>query len=291
MEIRKMHIMGLIAGLILLAVDAYLYFGIEKPNTNLSLFVGGIAFAVILLPFVISTILDSRREQNMAEMFLEFSRNLAESVNVGTPISKSIVNMSNKNYGNLSPYIKKLANQISLGIPVSRALENFARDVDNKIVYRAISLIREAERAGGEIDYILASVATSIAEVEKLKKERQAAISNLIVQGYIIFFVFIGIVLILEFNILPITKDIGGLSLGGGLNAASLTAMNTSGNNGYDPDALSTPFLYLLVTQGIFAGLTIGKLSEGSIKAGVKHSFIMATAAFLISTGAKVFFG
>jgi hypothetical protein len=39
-------------------------------------------------------------------------------------------------------------------------------------------------------------------------------------------------------------------------------------------------FLYLLVAQGFFAGLVIGKLGEGSIKAGVKHSFILMIASF-----------
>src|SRR3989338_5718187 len=115
-------------------------------------------------------------------MFLEFSRNLAESVNTGTPISKSIVNMRKKNYGALSPYITKLANQIELGIPVHQALQSFAYDVGSPVISRAIALIMEAERAGGEIDYILESVAGSISEVEKLKKERKAAIYGLVVQ-------------------------------------------------------------------------------------------------------------
>ncbi len=101
-------------------------------------------------------------------MFLEFSRNLTESVNIGTPVSKSIINMSRKKYGALTPYIEKLGNQISLGIPVHRAFENFARDVNNPVISRAVSLISEAERAGGEIDYILESVAQSISEIENL---------------------------------------------------------------------------------------------------------------------------
>jgi hypothetical protein len=46
-----------------------------------------------------------------------------------------------------------------------------------------------------------------------------------------------------------------------------------------------------LIVQGFFAGLVIGKLSEGSIKAGVKHSFILVVLAMLINASAKVFFG
>jgi hypothetical protein len=46
-----------------------------------------------------------------------------------------------------------------------------------------------------------------------------------------------------------------------------------------------------LLVQGLFAGLVIGKISEGSVKAGLKHSFIMVLAAFLVSTGTRIIFG
>jgi len=46
---------------------------------------------------------------------------------------------------------------------------------------------------------------------------------------------------------------------------------------------------YLLLAQGLFAGLTIGKLTEGSIKKGIKHSFVLMISSFLVSTGARLF--
>ena len=198
--------------------------------------------------------------------------------------------MKKKNYGLLSPYIEKLANQIELGISVNRALHNFARDVDNPVISRAVALITEAERAGGEIDYILESVAKSISEVEKLKKERKAAIYSLVVQGYIIFFIFIGIMLVMQFKILPLAAGASSLSIGAGLNPLQGAAgVNATGATGLTPEDLARQFLYLLLAQGLFAGLTIGKVAEGSLKAGIKHSFILTITAFLISTGANYF--
>ena len=78
--------------------------------------------------------------------------------------------MKGKNYGALSPFVRKLANQISLGIPVDRALQTFADSTGSSVISRAVALIKEAEKAGGEIDYILESTAKSISEIEKLKK-------------------------------------------------------------------------------------------------------------------------
>lgn len=286
MKLTKMHWFGIIFGLITLLLN--LIFFLRKEDINLFFFIGGISICIISLPFVISIVLENRREQEMSEMFLEFSRNLAESVTTGTPISKSIVNMSKKNYGSLTPYIRKLGNQIAIGIPVDRAFRNFSAEVNNPVISRAVTLISEAEKAGGEIDYILESVAKSIAEVEKLKKERKAAVYNLVVQGYIIFFIFIGIMLVMKFKIIPLTSGISSL---GAFSSTSVSSLASSTPPLTQPAAqgdISSSFLYLLIMQGLFAGLTIGKLTEGSLKAGIKHSFILTITAVLISSGASL---
>ncbi len=284
MKLKKTHWIGIVAGIVLIVIGSIFFFVQEQKN--LFYFIAGIGIVVIALPFIVSLVSESKREEEINALFLEFSRNLAESVITGTPISKSIVNISKKNYGPLSPSVSKLANQIALGIPVNQALQNFARDVDNPVITRAVGLISEAERAGGEIDYILDSVAKSISEVEKLKKERKAAISNLVVQGYIIFFIFIGIMLVMEFKILPLAVQITSFK-GVGASASALEAVSTN-TPVFTVDELTNLFLYLLMAQGFFTGFAIGKLTEGSLKAGIKHSFFLVVSAYLIATGVKL---
>jgi len=294
MKLKKINWIGIIFGAIMLLFD--LIFFASSEDKNLFLFLVGLAFSILSFPFVIEVMLENKREQEISEMFLEFSRNLAESVNTGTPISKSIINMKTKNYGALTPYVQKLANQISIGIPLTTALHTFAKDIGSPVVVRAVTLISEAEKAGGDIDYILDSSARSIAEIDKLKKERKAAISNLVVQGYIIFFIFIGIMLVMEFKILPLTAGVGavgGLNMGNmNFNTDSLENANSlSESSKISSEDMAAPFLYLLIFQGMFAGLIIGKLTEGSIKAGIKHSFILTVTAFLVSTGVRLLLG
>ncbi len=252
-------------------------------------FILGIAFIIGALPFLVSLFIATEKEKEKDKMFLEFSRNLVESVKSGTPISKSIVNIRGKDYGSLTPHVNKLANQISLGISVKTAFETFALDVKSKTISRAVTLISEAERAGGKIETILESVAKSVNQTEKLKKERKAAIYSLIVQGYIIFFIFIIIMLVMEFKILPLTTDLG---IGGGEGISDLGMdIGLSFGESLSIEKMARTFLYLLLVQGFFAGLTIGKLAEGKIKAGIKHSFILMALAWLVSTGVKAFLG
>jgi len=281
MKLGKTHWIGIIFALIIIIADIIFFRG--EP---MFFFLISISVVLIALPFVVSITIGSRVEQEKNERFLEFARNLAENVKGGTPIGQSILNMASKNFGSLTENIRKLANQISLGIPMSRSLQTFADDIGSNTVSRAITLIREAESSGGKIDNILDSVASSIYQIEKLKRERKAAISNLIAQGYIIFFIFIGIMLVMQFKILPLTADVG--------NVGSIS--DTSSFQGpageLDPDEaskLARPFLYLLIVQGVFSGLAIGKLAEGTVKAGIKHSFAMTVTAFLVATGARLF--
>jgi flagellar protein FlaJ len=280
MELKKSHLIGLIpAGAIIIASLFFM-------GSDLFFFMAGIGVITGALPFILSVMKEAKEANEKEEMFLEFARSLVESVKTGTPINRSILNIRNKPFGVLSPHIKKLANQISLGIPLNMALQTFSRDVNNKTVSRSITLIGQAERAGGDIGRILEDVAGAVSTSDKIKKERKAAISTLVVQGYIIFFVFMIIVLVMQFKIIPIIEGITGIS--GGLGAIGFGA---GGGGSINSQELSSSFLYLLMIQGLFSGLTIGKLSEGNVKGGVKHSFALVLISFLISTGANLIWG
>lgn len=278
MELKKIHWIGIISGIVIIGM-ALLFWG-----TKFFFFIFWFGILTGAAPFVFTAIQETRVAREKEEMFLEFTRNLVESVKTGTPISKSIVNMKKKPFGVLSRHIEKLANQISLGIPLRTALEIFAEDVNNNTISKTITLIGQAERAGGDIGGILESVAKAVTMSDKLKKERKAVISTLTVQGYIIFFVFMVIVLVMQFYIIPM---IAGIANVGGLGEAGVTG----GTESIAAIDVSKAFLYLLLIQGFFSGLTIGKLAEGEIKSGIKHSFALVALSFLVSAVANIFFG
>ena len=82
MRLKKMHYIGISFGMVVLAVAVYIFFILK--DKNLSFFLMGISCSVIILPFIIGLMIENRKEQDVAEMFLEFSRNLAESVATGS---------------------------------------------------------------------------------------------------------------------------------------------------------------------------------------------------------------
>jgi pilus assembly protein TadC len=278
MEIKKTHWFVVVISLIIISISVFIFSG------SFSIFLLGIGIMTGVSPFIYSLIMESVISAEKEEMFLEFARNLVESVKTGTPISKSIVNVKDKPYGYLTENIQKLANQISMGIPLSSALQTFSRDVNNPTVTRAITLIGQAEKAGGDISQILEAVANAVTLSDKLKKERKAAISTLVVQGYIIFIIFMIIILVMQFQILPM---VSGIAETGTLGSIGVGATGEQ----VGLAEVSTSFLYLLLIQGFFSGLAIGKLAENDIKAGLKHSFALVLISLLVSTGANVLFG
>lgn len=95
--------------------------------------------------------------------------------------------------------------------------------------------------------------------------------------------------LVMQFKIIPLSQEVQNIDSFEGSGDDEFGGLNIGGGPAIESEQLARPFLYMLIIQGIFSGLAIGKLSEGTIKAGVKHSFVMTITAFLIATGAKLF--
>jgi archaeal flagellar protein FlaJ len=288
LRINKSKVIGLIVALVI-ALLSFIFL----RDSQIFYFILGIAFVIAGLPFFIGLIIDGGIERKKEQMFLEFARDLVENVKAGTPISRSILNVRNKDYNVLNSYVDKLANQISLGISIQTSLNTFARDLRSPTINRSVTIISESEKAGGKIEEILESVVTSVSQIGRLKKQRRAAMYNLAVQGYIIFMIFIVIMIVMQYKVLPIAAKLGGDDGGiiGGSGGMPLNVAGLGMGEVVSPEKLAEPFIYLLLVQGFFAGLVIGKLSEGEVKAGIKHSFILVVLALLVSTGAKAFIG
>lgn len=93
----------------------------------------------------------------------------------------------------------------------------------------------------------------------------------------------------MQYKIIPLISSFNTGGLGTGLGSVLGTGAGGGGN--INTAELSNSFLYLILVQGFFSGLTIGKLSEGNIRAGIKHSFALVIFSFLITTGANLLFG
>jgi len=234
-----------------------------------------------------------RRERDLEEKFPEYVRNLVEAIKSGLSVSASIVHVSQIKYGALTPHVRKLANQVTWSIPLHRALANFANATGNKMIKRAIATVIEAKESGGSLEEVLETITTSVVEIKKIKEKRRTEIFAQVMQNYFIFFVFLSVMVVIQNILLPY---VSGLGVTPGSEAMASSMLERSATVDFSSPAafilslgrwfisLNGVFVMVAVVQGLFAGIVIGKLSEGNIKYGFKHSFILVVLGFIIMT-------
>lgn len=274
-KFKKEYLIGAGIGAFLLLIDV-LYFW--KTRWFLAMIV--LAISVAWSQFWLDFFKEQKRQKEIEEKFLEFVRALVGTAKSGISIPQALKQTADKDYGALTKYTKKLANQLEWGIPVHDALTTFSRDTGNAVIKRSVSIVIEAEKSGGDMENVLASVTDSVVHVKKMKAERRSETYSQMVQGYIVFFIFIGIMLLLQLKLFPTLEGMSG-TMETGLGSMGMLGGMFGEGEAADLDKI---FFSLLMIQGLFAGVMIGKFSEGTIKQGLVHSLALMTIAALIVT-------
>jgi len=275
-KFKPKYLIGISVGIFLIVFDILIFL---KTRWFLTFLI--ISLLIITIQFWLDLFKENKRQKAIEENFLEFVRSLVGTVRSGIAIPNAILHVSDKDFGALTPYVRKLANQIRLGIPIHEALLTFSRDTENNVIKRSISIVIEAEESGGDIEDVLESVTKSVVQVKRVKEERKTSTFSQVVQGYIIFFVFIAIMLVLQLKLFPTLTQFGS-SLGSGGVGFGLGL-----GGGAEEFNLDTIFVSMILIQGFFVGLMIGKFSEGQVKYGIKHSLALVVLALLIVTTVK----
>lgn len=215
-----------------------------------------------------------RKKKEVEEQFLVFIADLTEVIHSGMTLPLALQQISKKDYLALSPHVNSLAAQVDWGIPFQKALSIFAKKTDSSPIKRAVETIIQTYKAGGKIADTLESIGESLITLDKIKKERVASVHSQIITSYIIFFVFILILVILQIFLIPslLPTSLAGI---GGTSIAPIQQI------------FSQSFINFIIIQGLFAGLVTGKMAEGSIVAGVKHSVLLIAIGYTIFTFAS----
>ena len=295
-QTKKRHLVGILFAFLIILVDI-MYFPFTPWFTPLIV----VAITVAWLQYWVDFFIENNRQKQIENNFPDFVRNLVSAVKSGMPVSRAIVHVANTNYGPLTPYVKKLGNQVDWGIPLHKAFLIFSDSTDNNIIKRAISTMIEAETSGGNIEDVLDSITDSLVEIKKIKEKRKAAVFSQVVQSYVIFIVFLGVIVVIQNMLIPYVfelQDTGGepslifqhavtVVQKVSLDFSSLPNLVTSLSEWFF--SLNGLFLMLSVIQAFFAGIVIGILSEGNLKDGLKHSLILVTVAFFVMSLAQGF--
>ncbi len=228
--------------------------------------------------------------------FPNLVRDLADSARSGMSMPESIKIASKANYGKLTSEVKKMSNRLSWGTPFTRVMEIFGDSVkDSKLIKEELNIIKQSYEGGGDIPSTLDSVSRDMLMVKEAEAERSSMVKQHVFLMYGIFFMFLGIsVMIINVMVPMIGMDQGvhSDSLGfsftnpcDGVDAFPCDLFKSVGSMfGAAPTTLASYYIALffcvILIQGLCIGLITGQLGEGSVIAGVKHSMIMVFSSF-----------
>ncbi|MCK5023272.1 MAG: type II secretion system F family protein [Candidatus Aenigmarchaeota archaeon] len=212
-----------------------------------------------------------RMNKEIEEQFIIFITDLTQAIDSGMTLPIALKHSAKKDYRSLTPYVREINSKVDWGIPFEKTLKLFAKKMQSSPIKRSVSTIIETYKVGGKISDTLKAIGQSLIEINKIKQERSASVQSQIVTSYLIFFIFIFILVILKTFLIPAL---------GGMNTPTMGEME--GNPSVPIEVYTQAFINFIIVQGFFAGLATGKMAEGSIISGLKHSIVLISIGYTI---------
>lgn len=231
-----------------------------------------ICLLIAITPIGIAHHLYDRRRRRIERRFIDFMRDLVDVTSAGMTLAESLVAVSKRDYGALNEEVRKMAKMISWGIPFNDVMQRFAERTNSMLIKRTVSLIIQANISGGEFQEAIKMASRDATEMKILEEERRGNMLMYTIIVYIAFFVFLFVIFVLAKMFLPEFTRASEISATG-YPIASLSA-----------EEVKRIFFHSSIIQGFLSGLVAGKMGEGSVYLGIKHSAVLVAISYLLFT-------
>ena len=272
---ERQYLLYLISGGMAMACAAVAFFmGVDPTNIVI------LAFLLIIMPPGFFNLYETRRISRLEAEFPAMVRDISLSVKSGMTLKGAMSVAAGGQYGSLTRAIKQMDNAISWGVSFEDALLHFARKYPTSLIRRTVFTLIEASRMGGQLGEILEGIATDVEETKALEKRRSSETKPYLLVCYVSYFVFLAVILIMSYVFLPMMQESANVATGKALpGGLGQFAVSDAGLALYD-----RLFFHALVIQGFFAGIVTGKMAEGKVVAGLKHSVFFIIVAVIAYT-------
>ncbi len=222
------------------------------------------ATIIIIFPPAVLDHVEKRWKRAINERLPDLFMSVVQAQQTGMTLPQALEEASKRDYGPLTPELKKLVNQMSWGLSFEEALQKFESRVDTSLVHESIPLIIEASHSGGRVEKIFEPISKLIQTILTMKNERRAQTRPYIAIIYVAFYVFV-FTIILLFKTFFI--DMSGSPVIGFSALTSQEAWRI--------------FFHMTCMQAFFGGLVAGKMGEGTLSAGLKHTVILLASGYV----------
>ena len=249
---------------------------LEYLNVNLFLYwdFAFLALLILIGPIGIYSYLDIKKKREMQYRLPDFLIEVGDSLATGMNIFEAVKVAEKGNYGRLNPEVKKMKTQLSWNFSMKEVLFDFADRLKSAIAKRGVIEIDKGLIMGGNTPKILKAAAHEVDQVNQLEHQRKTTMSIYALVILVCFFVFLGIIMILNTTIFVSFFEIQ--------EKQALMASGTINLNIVDPIMLKYTLYSFVFSQSIGAGLLAGFMIEGKLSAGIRISCVLGIISIFV---------
>ncbi len=232
---------------------------------------------IAFTPYAVDITRAERKTRKYEEDFAAFLFELAELVRGGIDPLKGFQTLSEKSTGTITKFVQNSAKQLQIGYSFEQAMVNLGNQINTSLVKKYVDLVIQASYSGGSVSGLIQKASQDMSTFIAIDKEKRSGLAQYTMILYVGQVILIALAAILVVEFLPSLNNITSIGeagingLLGGSDIASVT--------------VERDMFYLVLINGFLGGLVIGKISEGKLKYGLKHSLILITIALIAWSG------
>ncbi len=259
-------------------------------------------FAFVFFGFLfylyLSLTADSRSRQ--IEFILpDVFQMISANIRAGMTLENAVWSAARPEFGALRDEIKRVSADTFGGAPITESLMGMTKRVRSVILYRAVKLVVEGIRLGGEMSQLLESVADDIRSNYQLRNEIRT--STLTYAIFIVFAATIAAPMLFSVSVFysemneqvtaQKSTQLDSQQMQSAAMSAGLSGLPGMSGGGAPEQTITPQDFYWFAVGTIlminfFAGLLMSAIMSGNVLRGIKYSPLLMTVAFLLFSGA-----
>jgi pilus assembly protein TadC len=243
------------------AVWVELVEGVDLPWSSDFYLFASLAVAALAAPYAAISHVNRRYVEAIERSLPAFFEGLEEGVRAGMPLVRALETAAKAVGGPLAREMLAVVARVEMGDTLEGALEGLVKRIPAPALKRAASLVLVAYQSGGRVGEVLGAAAEMYGMLRSYEEERRATMSPYTATVYVALAVFLVVASVLLAVFITPLERISGYA------AQLLTPL---------PSPLfKAVFFFAAAVQAVAGGLVAGKISRGTVKAGLPQAIIM----------------
>ncbi|MGC8812582.1 MAG: type II secretion system F family protein [Candidatus Aenigmatarchaeota archaeon] len=248
----------------------------------------GILCVSVLVEHAVLVLIADRKASFVDEILPDALQLMAANIRAGITPDRALLLAARPEFGPLEIEIKRAAKEALTGRSIEDALLEVPKRIESKMLNRAIRLIVEGLRSGGELATLLDETANDARQTQSLRKEVRA---NVAMYGmFILFAVAIGAPLLYAISthlVEMIIRVSAGIQMPEVTGTAAGLSMIKFASPNIDPQFIFNFSIAAIIITTTFGGIIIGLIEAGKEKAGIKFVFALIAVGILVFIGMR----